>query len=120
MPDDVMPRDVWGFDPYGKPKEWPMRFSVAPWHVALKGLATLVYVRINRDLNLSAAVDDLACHASLPWGLGRFEKDCGPRRFCPCSRHRSATASRHGDCSLRRLMIRSHLLFCPDPADGSD
>src|SRR5437867_13286178 len=32
LPNGLMPKEVWGFDrATGKPKEWPMRFSVAPW-----------------------------------------------------------------------------------------
>ena len=31
-------RRIWGFGPDGKPKEWPMRFSIAPWSVSLAGL----------------------------------------------------------------------------------
>ena len=44
LPDDVMPQDVWGFDPKtGKPKDWPMRFSLAPWTVTLKDLKAGAY-----------------------------------------------------------------------------
>lgn len=39
LPDGVMPKDVWGFDPQtGKPKDWPLRFSIAPWSVTLRDL----------------------------------------------------------------------------------
>ena len=38
LPPDVKPREVWGFGPNGKPKEWPMRFSLAPWSLTLEGL----------------------------------------------------------------------------------
>jgi DMSO/TMAO reductase YedYZ molybdopterin-dependent catalytic subunit len=39
LPDGVMPKEVWGFDPQtGKPKDWPLRFSVAPWSVTLRDL----------------------------------------------------------------------------------
>jgi len=39
LPGGVLPRDVWGFDPRtGRPKEWPMRFSVARWSVTLRDL----------------------------------------------------------------------------------
>src|SRR5262249_43832207 len=34
----VLPRDVWGLGPDGKPREWPLRYSVAPWSVTLKDL----------------------------------------------------------------------------------
>ena len=38
LPPGVDPARVWGFGPDGKPKAWPMRFSVAPWSVSLDGL----------------------------------------------------------------------------------
>ena len=38
LPEDVKPSQIWGFSPEGKPKEWPMRFSVALWSVSLKSL----------------------------------------------------------------------------------
>jgi DMSO/TMAO reductase YedYZ molybdopterin-dependent catalytic subunit len=38
MPEGVLPKDVWGFDERGKPKQWPLRFSVALWSVTLKDL----------------------------------------------------------------------------------
>jgi DMSO/TMAO reductase YedYZ molybdopterin-dependent catalytic subunit len=44
LPDGVMPKDVWGFDPAtGRPKDWPMRYSVARWTVTLAGLAPGAY-----------------------------------------------------------------------------
>ena len=53
LPDGVLPKDVWGFDGTGKPKEWPMRFSVAPWSVTLKGLATGAYEFRVRTIDLN-------------------------------------------------------------------
>ena len=38
LPDGVLARGVWGFTREGGPKEWPMRFSVAHWHLELAGL----------------------------------------------------------------------------------
>jgi DMSO/TMAO reductase YedYZ molybdopterin-dependent catalytic subunit len=38
LPDGVLPKDVWGFDDKGKPKEWPLRFSIAHWSISLKDL----------------------------------------------------------------------------------
>jgi hypothetical protein len=38
LPDGVLPKDVWGFDEHGKPKEWPLRYSVALWSVTLGNL----------------------------------------------------------------------------------
>jgi hypothetical protein len=44
LPDGVMPKDVWGFDPAdGKPREWPMRYSVALWSVALPAMQPGAY-----------------------------------------------------------------------------
>ncbi|HEV3260662.1 MAG TPA: molybdopterin-dependent oxidoreductase [Gemmataceae bacterium] len=54
LPDDVMPQDVWGFDPKtGKPQEWPMRFSVAPWTVTLKDLKAGTYEFRVRSVDLN-------------------------------------------------------------------
>jgi DMSO/TMAO reductase YedYZ molybdopterin-dependent catalytic subunit len=39
LPDGVLPKDVWGLDASGKPKEWPVRYSYAHWTVVLKDLA---------------------------------------------------------------------------------
>jgi DMSO/TMAO reductase YedYZ molybdopterin-dependent catalytic subunit len=38
LPDGVLPRDVWGFDGRGKPKEWPLRYSIARWSATLRDL----------------------------------------------------------------------------------
>jgi DMSO/TMAO reductase YedYZ molybdopterin-dependent catalytic subunit len=38
LPRGAEPARIWGFGPGGKPKEWPMRFSVAPWSASLEGL----------------------------------------------------------------------------------
>jgi DMSO/TMAO reductase YedYZ molybdopterin-dependent catalytic subunit len=44
LPEGVMPRDVWGFDALtGRPKDWPMRFSVAPWSVTMHDLPAGAY-----------------------------------------------------------------------------
>lgn len=39
LPGGVLPKDVWGFDASGKPREWPLRYSIAPWTIVLKDLA---------------------------------------------------------------------------------
>lgn len=39
LPGGVLPQDVWGFDRSGKPKDWPLRFSIAHWTAVLKNLA---------------------------------------------------------------------------------
>lgn len=38
LPDGVLPKDVWGFNEQGKPREWPLRYSIAHWSVTLQGL----------------------------------------------------------------------------------
>jgi len=43
LPPDVIPARIWGFGLDGRPKEWPMRFSIAPWSVKLEGLKPGVY-----------------------------------------------------------------------------
>ena len=39
LPAGVRPDRVWGIGTGGRPKEWPMRFSVARWSASLTGLA---------------------------------------------------------------------------------
>jgi DMSO/TMAO reductase YedYZ molybdopterin-dependent catalytic subunit len=54
LPDGVMPKDVWGFDPEkGRPKEWPLRFSIARWTVTLTGLAPGAYEFRVRTVDLN-------------------------------------------------------------------
>jgi hypothetical protein len=38
LPPGTNPARIWGFGPDGRPKEWPMRFSIAPWSVTFEGL----------------------------------------------------------------------------------
>jgi DMSO/TMAO reductase YedYZ molybdopterin-dependent catalytic subunit len=38
LPGGASAKDVWGFGPDGRPKEWPMRFSVARWSLAIDGV----------------------------------------------------------------------------------
>jgi len=38
LPEGTLPQAIWGFDAQGRPKEWPLRFSLAYWHIDLKGL----------------------------------------------------------------------------------
>ena len=38
LPAGVLPKDVWGFDAAGRPKEWPMRYSVAHWTATIADL----------------------------------------------------------------------------------
>jgi DMSO/TMAO reductase YedYZ molybdopterin-dependent catalytic subunit len=38
LPAGVLPKDVWGFDAAGRPKEWPMRYSIAHWTATIADL----------------------------------------------------------------------------------
>lgn len=38
LPDGVLPRDVHGFSPEGRPREWPLRYTYALWTLTLDGL----------------------------------------------------------------------------------
>jgi DMSO/TMAO reductase YedYZ molybdopterin-dependent catalytic subunit len=54
LPDGVLPRDVWGFDARtGRPKEWPLRFSVARWTAELRGLRPGAYEFRARTVDLN-------------------------------------------------------------------
>jgi DMSO/TMAO reductase YedYZ molybdopterin-dependent catalytic subunit len=54
LPQDVMPKDVWGFEvKTGRPKEWPMRFSVAHWNVTLRNLKPGTYEFRARSVDLN-------------------------------------------------------------------
>jgi DMSO/TMAO reductase YedYZ molybdopterin-dependent catalytic subunit len=54
LPQGVMPRDVWGFDPKtGRPKEWPLRFSWALWSVTLTNLRPGTYEFRARAVDLN-------------------------------------------------------------------
>jgi DMSO/TMAO reductase YedYZ molybdopterin-dependent catalytic subunit len=54
LPRDVMPADVWGFDPAtGRPRDWPMRFSLARWTVTLSGLKAGAYEFRVRSVDLN-------------------------------------------------------------------
>jgi DMSO/TMAO reductase YedYZ molybdopterin-dependent catalytic subunit len=44
LPEGAAPREIWGFDrSTGKPKEWPVLFSMVPWTARLTGLAPGAY-----------------------------------------------------------------------------
>jgi DMSO/TMAO reductase YedYZ molybdopterin-dependent catalytic subunit len=54
LPENVLPRDVWGFDPKtGRPKEWPMRFSVVRWSMTLRDLQPGTYEFRARAVDLN-------------------------------------------------------------------
>jgi DMSO/TMAO reductase YedYZ molybdopterin-dependent catalytic subunit len=75
LPSDVPPEKVWGFDPRSrKPKDWPMRFSIAQWTVTLKDLAAGAYEFRVRTVDLNdfaqpeprpypkSGRNEIACH----------------------------------------------------------
>jgi DMSO/TMAO reductase YedYZ molybdopterin-dependent catalytic subunit len=44
LPEGTAPREIWGFDHRsGKPKDWPLLFSMVPWSAHLDGLAPGTY-----------------------------------------------------------------------------
>lgn len=54
LPEGMMPKDIWGFDPaIGKPKQWPLRFSIVGWSVSLKNLAAGAYEFRVRTIDLN-------------------------------------------------------------------
>jgi DMSO/TMAO reductase YedYZ molybdopterin-dependent catalytic subunit len=57
LPVGINPREIWGFDPRtGRPKEWPLRYTVATWSVTLRDLRPGNYeVRVRSvDMNGNA------------------------------------------------------------------
>jgi DMSO/TMAO reductase YedYZ molybdopterin-dependent catalytic subunit len=54
LPENVQPHEVWGFDPRtGRPKEWPLRYSVVSWSVSLKDLPPGAYEFRVRTMDLN-------------------------------------------------------------------
>jgi DMSO/TMAO reductase YedYZ molybdopterin-dependent catalytic subunit len=54
LPRGISPRDLWGFDPQtGRPKEWPLRYTVATWTVTLKDLKPGSYELRVRTVDLN-------------------------------------------------------------------
>lgn len=54
LPDKVLPGDVWGFDPKtNKPRDWPLRFSVALWSVVLRDVKPGAYEFRARTVDLN-------------------------------------------------------------------
>ncbi len=44
LPAGISPKEIWGFDPQtGKPKDWPLRYSVATWTMTLKDMKPGAY-----------------------------------------------------------------------------
>jgi hypothetical protein len=54
LPQGVRPRDLWGFDgDTDKPKQWPLRYSVAAWSVTLANLKPGAYEFRARTVDLN-------------------------------------------------------------------
>jgi DMSO/TMAO reductase YedYZ molybdopterin-dependent catalytic subunit len=54
LPEDVQPREIWGFDPRtGRPKEWPLRYSVVSWSVSLHDVPPGAYEFRVRTVDLN-------------------------------------------------------------------
>lgn len=54
LPEGVMPREVWGFDPQtNRPREWPMRYSWVLWSARLEGLAPGTYEFRARSVDMN-------------------------------------------------------------------
>jgi DMSO/TMAO reductase YedYZ molybdopterin-dependent catalytic subunit len=54
LPEGTSSREIWGFDrKTGRPKEWPVLFSMVPWSVRLSGLAPGSYEFRARTVDLN-------------------------------------------------------------------
>jgi DMSO/TMAO reductase YedYZ molybdopterin-dependent catalytic subunit len=53
LPEGVKAKDIWGFDVSGRPKQWPLRFSIVGWSVTLKDLQPGAYEFRVRSIDLN-------------------------------------------------------------------
>lgn len=54
LPVGISPREIWGFDPRtGRPKDWPLRYTVASWSVTLRDLRPGNYELRVRSVDLN-------------------------------------------------------------------
>ncbi len=54
LPKGIAPKELWGFDPKtGKPKEWPLRHTVAFWSLTLKDVKPGGYMLMVRSVDLN-------------------------------------------------------------------
>jgi DMSO/TMAO reductase YedYZ molybdopterin-dependent catalytic subunit len=54
LPAGISPKDIWSFDPAtGRPKQWPLRFSIATWSTTLKSLTPGAYEFRARSIDLN-------------------------------------------------------------------
>jgi hypothetical protein len=57
LPAGISPKELWGFDPKtGKPKEWPLRFSLAMWSATQQALKAGSYELRVRSVDQSGFV----------------------------------------------------------------
>jgi DMSO/TMAO reductase YedYZ molybdopterin-dependent catalytic subunit len=57
LPAGTLPKDVWGFDrKSGKPKDWPLLFSMVPWTARMKALAPGPHELRARTMDLNGFV----------------------------------------------------------------
>jgi DMSO/TMAO reductase YedYZ molybdopterin-dependent catalytic subunit len=53
LPEGIQAKEIWGFDATGRPKQWPLRFSIATWNVTLKNLQPGAYEFRVRSIDLN-------------------------------------------------------------------
>jgi len=53
LPKDIQAKDIWGFDAIGKPKEWPLRFSIVHWSATLIDVKPGAYEFRARTIDLN-------------------------------------------------------------------
>jgi hypothetical protein len=54
LPAGISSKELWGFDPQtGKPKDWPLRYTVAAWTVTLKDMKPGNYELRVRSVDLN-------------------------------------------------------------------
>lgn len=54
LPVGISSREIWGFDPHtGRPREWPLRYTVATWSVTLRDLRPGNYELRVRSVDLN-------------------------------------------------------------------
>ncbi len=54
LPEGTSPKEIWGFDPAsGKPKNWPLLYSMVSWTAQLEGLAAGSYEFRARTVDLN-------------------------------------------------------------------
>jgi DMSO/TMAO reductase YedYZ molybdopterin-dependent catalytic subunit len=54
LPKDISAKEIWGFDPQtGKPKDWPLRYTVAHWSVTLTDVKPGDYALLVRTVDLN-------------------------------------------------------------------